>query len=80
MTRLLDHELQPLREPHGRSAPLLDGLKVLIRQSSAAERLGEPVGGGDRVLHRHVDRQRRRPATSHALHRRCKGVRAATIS
>ncbi len=51
----LDGELQPLREPHGQSAALLDGLKILVRHLARAERFGEPVGRGDCVLHRHVD-------------------------
>ena len=52
---LLDRELQPLRELHRRGAPGLDRLKILVRRLARAERAGEPVGRGDRVLHRDID-------------------------
>ena len=51
----LDGELQSLREPHRQRAPLFDGLEIGVRHFARAQRAGEPIGGGDRILHRHVD-------------------------
>ena len=61
----LDGELQPLRKAHRQGAALLDGLKIVVRYCAAAKRAGEPVGGGNRILHRHYLFPRRRSATSH---------------
>ena len=52
---LLDRELHPLREAYRKGAPLLDRLKVGVRHGAGPERRRQPVGGGDRVLHRDID-------------------------
>jgi hypothetical protein len=50
----LDGELQLLRKAHRQGRALLDGLKIVVRYCAAVKRAGEPVGGGNRILHRHI--------------------------
>jgi hypothetical protein len=57
------------REAHRQAAPLLDGLKIFVPQRAFAQWAREPIGGGDRVLHREID--------SHAADRRHRMCRIA---
>jgi DNA-binding PadR family transcriptional regulator len=51
---LLDGELHPLRETHRQAYAAFDGLEI-ASSPAGLQRRRQPVGGGDRILHRHVD-------------------------